>query len=484
MKVTARRIVFVLVLATFAFFVQGAGANQSSRYALVRALVENHELAIDRFADTTFDRSTVGVASYSDKAPGLSLVAAIPYALGVRLLQPREQVAPDPLALHVLTLLTVGLATAFAAVLLLGLLGELGVGEPAALIAVAGWILGTNVLAYGGMFYAHQLVAALLVIAIAAIHAAARGAPRAMVLGAGVALGLATISEYPCALLAGGVLAYAVVVLGPRRCVPLVLGGLVPGIVLAIYNTACFGAPWRLGYGTLATPGFAEKMSHGMMGITWPDPRVVVELVAREYRGMLPLSPFLVLAAPGLVWLIQRRRALGVLCAASFVGYVLLISGYAVWDGGDALGPRHLIPVLPYAVIGVAVAIDRMRGGRVIGGVLVAVSIAICTVCASVRPELPDAELHAPPVEGIEIPDYRHPITQIAFPLFVRGELGVKAQFRGYIGWVGQQTRADHTGDAYNLGEVLGLSGVATLIPLLVLWAVGGVLLARRRRMV
>jgi hypothetical protein len=302
-----------------------------------------------------------------------------------------------------------------------------------------------------------------------------------VVFGAGFALGVAAISEYPCAVLAAGVAAYAAVVLGPRRCVPLVLGGLVPGIVLAVYNTACFGAPWHLGYGALADPHFAETMSHGLMGIGWPDPSVVVELVAREYRGMLPLSPFLVLAAPGLVWLVQRRRALGVLCVASFVGYVLLISGYAVWHGGDALGPRHLIPVLPYAVIGVAVAIDRMRWGRAIGGVLVAVSIATCTVCASVRPEFPDAELHAPPVEGMEVPDYRQPITQIAFPLFARGELGMKATFRGYIGWVGQ-TRADHSGDAFNLGETLGLSGIATLIPLLLLWAAGGVLLVRRAR--
>lgn len=473
---TARRIVFLVVLASSAYFVQGAGANQSSRYGLVRALVEGHELSIDRYASTTFDRSLVGVISYSDKAPGLSLVAAIPYALGVRWLQPRATLEPDPVALHLLTLLTIGLATAFAAVLLLGLLAELGVSERASVIAVLGWTLGTNALAYTGLFYAHQLVAALLVIAIAAIHAAARGAPRLAVFGAGVALGVATISEYPCGVLVAAVAAYAARRIGLRRCLPIVLGGAVPLAVLAIYNTACFGAPWRLGYGTLATPAFAEKMSHGLMGIGWPRPRVVGELLVGSYRGMLPLSPFLVLAAPGMVWLVRRHRAFGLLCAGSFIGYVLLISGYAVWDGGAAMGPRHLVPVLPFAIVAVAVAVDRLRAGRVIGAILVAVSVAICTICVSVRPEFPDAQSLYAPVKGMEVPDYQRPITTIALPLFARGELGAKATFRGFIGWTGQQS-AGHVDDAFNLGELVGLAGVASLIPLLLVWVAAAIAL-------
>lgn len=479
--VTARRVVFLLVLATSAYFVQGAGANQSSRYGLVRALVEDHELSIDRFASTTFDRSVVGVSSYSDKAPGLSLVAAVPYALGVRLLQPRDAVEPDPVALHVLTLLTCGLATAFAAVLLLGLLAELGVTERASVIAVLGWTLGTNALAYTGLFYAHQLVASLLVIAIAAVHAAARGGARAFVFGAGAALGVVTIAEYPCAVLAAGAAVYAARVLGPRRCVPLVLGAVVPAVVLGIYNTACFGAPWRLGYGTLATPAFAEAMAHGLMGIGLPSPRVMAELLAGEYRGLLPLSPFLVLAAPGMVWLVRAHRRLGVLCAGAFAGYVVLISGYSVWDGGAAMGPRHLVPVLPFAIIAVAFGIDRLRWGRAIGLGLVGISIAICTVCVVVRPEFPDAQLSVAPVPSMEVPDYHRPIREIAFPMFARGELGAKATFRGYIGWAGQQS-ARHADDAYNLGEVLGLTGLASLVPLLVLWIVSGVALVRTLR--
>ena len=472
---------FWVVLATSAYFVQGAGANQSSRYALVRSLVENHELAITPFADTTGDRSVVGAASYTDKAPGLSLVAAIPYALGVRLLQPRDDIQPDPFALHVLTVVTCGLATAFAAVLLLGLLGELGVSPRASLIAVLGWAFGTNALAYAGLFYAHQLVAALIIVALAAIHAAARNGSRRAVFAAGAALGLATISEYPCAVLAAAIAGYAAVVLGPRRCLPLVLGAAVPLSVLAIYNTACFGAPWRIGYGTLASPYFAEQMGHGLAGISWPRAWVIRSLIASEYRGLVPLSPFLVLAAPGMMWLVDRRRALGWLCAGAFVGYVVLISGYAVWDGGASLGPRHLVPVLPFAAIAVAVAIDRIRFGHAIGGALVALSIAICTICVAVRPELPDEPEPRPIAPGVATPDYRHPIIEIALPMFVRGELGAKATAFGGIGWA-RQAGHGHDRDAYNLGEIIGLAGLPSLLPLAALWLGAGLLLARALR--
>lgn len=481
MTSAVRRLVFGLVLVSCAYFVQGAGANQSSRYALVRALVEDHQFAIDRLASSTFDRSVVGVGSYSDKAPGLSLLAAIPYALGARLAQPRGAVEPDPLALHLVTLATVSLATAFAALLLLDLLAELGIGCAAAVLAVLGWVLGTNAFAYATLFYAHQLVAALIVIAIAGVHRIARGAPRLIGFGVGFALGMIVISEYPCAVLVAGLAAYACTTAGVRRCLPIALGAVMPLVVLAIYNTACFGAPWRPGYGSLAHAGFAAAVQHGLMGIGWPDVRVAGELLGGSYRGLLPLSPFLILALPGMVWLFDRNRRLAVLCIASFFGFVLLMSGFEFWHGGAAMGPRYLVPVLPFAVIPAAVAIDRSGTGRKVGALLVAVSIAICTMCVAVRPEFPDAPQTVPPVAGMAVPDYRRPIVDIAMPMFARGALGAKATRTGWIGWVGTQ-KPGHDNDAYNLGELFGLSGLPSLIPLALIWIAFGVALVRATR--
>jgi len=458
--VTYRRFLFAISFVTCAYFVQGAGANESSRYGLLRALVEDHVLAFDRLASTTFDRAVVDLSTYTDKAPGLSLAAALPYALGVRALQ--DGVEPDPLALHLVTLATVGLATAFAAVLLFDLLLAY-VGATSALLACLGWVLGTNALAYATLFYAHQFVAALLVIALAGIRRA--DAPRALRFGVGFALGLAGISEYPAIALAGGLGIYAVATLGWRRTLPMILGALVPAVVLAAYNTACFGSPIALGYHALDNRYFQAGMSGGLAGIGAPSMRVLGALVFGEYRGLLPLSPFLAFAVPGFYLMFRRARGLAILCLASFAGYLVLMSGYRFWDGGNALGPRHLVPALPFAIIAVAFAAHRLR---VVLVVLLAWSIALCLICTAVRPELPDGPI-APPAPGIAA-DFEHPLRTIAVPMFLAGELSAKATKHGWVGWVRTQ-KPGHVDDAYNLGECLGLAGKASLLPLLAAWA-------------
>ncbi|HEX2685720.1 MAG TPA: hypothetical protein VHN14_03840, partial [Kofleriaceae bacterium] len=180
-------LLFALVMVSCSYFVQGAGPNQNSRYGLVRALVEDHTVQIDAYRTTTHDISTDGGHWYCDKAPGLSLVAAVPYALGVRLAQPDDP-EPHGLAIHLLTLATCSLATAIAAVLLLHVLVGLGLGLGASLVAVVAWVLGTNAFAYAGLFVAHQFVAALLVIALAGIRAAGRDVRRASRWGFGAGL--------------------------------------------------------------------------------------------------------------------------------------------------------------------------------------------------------------------------------------------------------------------------------------------------------
>ncbi|MEM6993273.1 MAG: hypothetical protein AAF721_22360, partial [Myxococcota bacterium] len=68
------------LLFTYGFFVDAPAWNQNSRLALTRALVEDHTTAIDRYHVTTGDKSKRGEHFYSDKAPGVSLLATVPYA--------------------------------------------------------------------------------------------------------------------------------------------------------------------------------------------------------------------------------------------------------------------------------------------------------------------------------------------------------------------------------------------------------------------
>src|SRR5512147_1433508 len=65
---------FVLLIS-YAYFYEGGGWNQNTRFDLVRAIVERHTLQIDVYHDNTGDKAELGGHWYADKAPGASLTA-------------------------------------------------------------------------------------------------------------------------------------------------------------------------------------------------------------------------------------------------------------------------------------------------------------------------------------------------------------------------------------------------------------------------
>ena len=64
-----------VLLASFAYFYEGGGWNQNTRFDLVRAIVERHTLRIDAYHENTGDKAHAGDHYYADKAPGASLTA-------------------------------------------------------------------------------------------------------------------------------------------------------------------------------------------------------------------------------------------------------------------------------------------------------------------------------------------------------------------------------------------------------------------------
>src|SRR4051794_15551991 len=82
-EVKTAAILGVLFLSSYAYFYQGGGWNQNTRFDLVRAMVERHTVQIDAYQDNTGDKAQVGEHFYADKAPGASLTA-VPAVAAVR----------------------------------------------------------------------------------------------------------------------------------------------------------------------------------------------------------------------------------------------------------------------------------------------------------------------------------------------------------------------------------------------------------------
>jgi hypothetical protein len=193
---------FVLAFGVYAYFFQAGGWNQNSRFALVRAIVEQRTLAIDDYAYNTRDLAFFRGRIYSEKAPGLSMLAVPvwaalhPLAHGER---PRGRLVH--LAAYLATVLTVSLPSAVAVVLLFRIGVRLGTPPAASAAVAAAYAFASLALPYATLFYAHQTVAALLLGAFALVfegRAEAISAGRLVVVG--VLLGYAIASEYPTAL--------------------------------------------------------------------------------------------------------------------------------------------------------------------------------------------------------------------------------------------------------------------------------------------
>ena len=471
---------FVAVFVSNAYFVQGSGINQNSRFDLVRAIVEEGRFTIDTYAANTFDRSFKGGHYYTDKAPGLSFASVLPYGVFHAVGWPRPERAA---AMHAVTVIVIDTATSLAAAFLFLTLHGMGVRRLLAALAAAAWALGTNAFAYATLYFAHQFVAALLMGAFCLLHAAKTGREAAgarwPVPVAGALASWATISEYPAAVACVFLFLYGIVVLDWRRMVPFVLGGAAPLLLLMGYNAACFDNPFTLSYTYFAEEHLKEVVDRGLFGVGVPRLRPLGQIVFGEMRGQLPLSPFLLFALPGAVDMARdtKVRSEGWLAIGMTAYFLLLSASHLRWRAGASMGPRYAVPMLPFAVLLAGRGFERVRRMRAPYGaasmaaclLLVGWSIAICTMAVAVMPEFADQRFVLSPSPEISAPDMLHPLSTFVLPLFRHGYLSVKGVTpSGMLGLA--YTAQGHEWDAFNLGEAAGLRGLWSLVPLGVVW--------------
>ncbi|MEM9453939.1 MAG: hypothetical protein AAGF11_07155 [Myxococcota bacterium] len=470
----------VALTLTYGYFVGQPAWNQNSRLALTRALVEQRTTVIDRYHVTTGDKSYRDGHFYCDKAPGASWLATVPYALlyglrrvtggelpdvRVRPLDPQGSV-PEPdarqpgdalvynlahrIALYLCGLLTGVLPTvaAAAAVFLLALRQAAGCPRTAVVVALT-FALATPAFPYATVFYGHALCGCALLWAFALValddpEPAADLAAGRRPLWVGTLLGAAVVTEYPAAVPALMITGLALWRHGPSFGLRVVLGGIPWALALAAYHVAAFGHPLSTGYDFVYREEFAEGM-RVRYGIHAPDPQALWQLLLGSYRGLFYLSPVLLLAAWGL-WPraslrgradedpgqgLPRPAMHTALAIVAF--YLLLNAGYYMWDGGAAYGPRHLVPMLGLLMLGAG------AGWRIsprLFVVLAAVGGLHMVLGAAATPEAPQ---------------HGNPVWEYAWPRARGAEAAVP-------------------GRATNLGLLLGLPGLLSLVPLLAPW--------------
>jgi hypothetical protein len=329
-----------------------------SRLCLTRALLHGH-LTIQPCAGNTIDQASYGGHNYTDKAPGLSLLA-VPATVITRLPPPSRWVSEGDFHLWAVRLLVSGVAFLLL-VFAVGRITE-GISPGNGGAALVTFAVGTLVGSLAATSFGHVLAAAL------AFGGFVSAWSRRYVVS-GLLAGTAALTDYTTAVL-GVTIAVYVLLAGTRPLLRYAAGAVPPLALLAAYNWAAFGSPFHLSYRYVANTYSSEQQS-GFFGIHAPTSHGL-HLVLVGDRGILVASPVVVAAAAGLVLLARRHRREAIVCAVAFLLILLTNVGYFNPYGGISPGPRFLVVGLPFLALGLGPAFERWRRAT---SVLAAVSI-------------------------------------------------------------------------------------------------------------
>lgn len=455
-------LLFLVLLICYAyFFPRWADWNQNSRLDLIMAIVDQGTLRIDDYYQNTGDYAYFEGHYYSDKAPGVALLGVAPYAafklmMGWHPLQ--EMLTPAThnqafsttlraggsglesqkvyfaLAQTFVTCCVVVVPSALLGVVMYGFLSFFVNRELVRVGLVLAYALATPAFAYSGNLLSHQIVAALLFGAFYLLFCLRqRKAPSWVLAPAGAMVGLAVISEYPAALIGLGISAYAIVAT-PRKPMLLAyaLAGAPFGLALAWYNLAVFHTPLPVGY--FYSSLFTEQHSTGFLSLTHPTASALWGITFGSDRGLFFLAPWLLLALPGIGGLWRRRalRAELIVVLYTVVAFLVFNASSVMWQGGFAVGPRYILPMVPFMVLLVGVFQRDWATKRLIGATTaVLVTWSVFAVWAET-------------IGGQSFPDWTpNPLFNYSLPRLISGDI------------------------ARNAGMILGLTGWASLMPLL-----------------
>lgn len=470
MKQIQLALFFALLISYTYFLPRWQDPNQNSRIDMVLAVVDDGTFQIDRYVKNTVDYAKVGDHYYSDKAPGAAFVGIPVYALlravldlpvvdgliqsvsdndalkatlredGSGLLVEKIHFAMAQVAL---TFAAAALPTALMGVLLFILLGRFLFDPWKRVVVVLAYGLLTPAFAYAGAFYGHQLAAACLFAAFYLLFMSRAPISPGALAGAGFLMGYSVISEYPAALVVAVLLIYAGYRVG-WRSLPRLGWLLAPAAMLGgglmLYNNTIFGSPFDLGYGYSEL--WVAEHSQGFMSLTAPTLRAVLGITISPFRGLFFYSPLLLLGIAGFVlwWQARVERAVFWVALAAVVSIFYFNAASGMWWGGFAVGPRYLLPMLPFLSLPLIFVLARWKQSVWVR--LVVVALFAWSLIATWGLTLAE--------QAFPSDTFQNPLVEYALPNWLRGNI------------------------ARNLGMFAGLPGLLSLAPLL---AVLGLLL-------
>lgn len=457
-------LIFLSLLVSFTYvFPRWADPNQNSRLDMVVAVVEDKTFQIDKYAKNTVDYAKVGDHYYSDKAPGASFLG-IPFYWTLRFflelplvdglvnnlaaneafqstLNPEgtginKQKVRFAIAQVFLSFLVSSIPTAFLGIFIFRVLGLWSTDILTRLIVVYTYALLTPAFTYAGAFYGHQLSAALLFLAFFILLKTEKFSNHSLIL-IGILLAYSFITEYPTILISvvlGGYLLRKLFISHKLLSMAWTfLGGLIILAPWMFYNSMIFGGPLNLGYSHSEL--WQEQHHTGFMSLTIPHWDAIWGITFSTFRGLFFYSPILLMGFPGFfLWLKAGRNRTELMIVGLIIVSMFLFNASSImWWGGFAVGPRYLLPALPFWILLFMFPIQHWGNKRWFKAVFLTLSIISFSAVWGLT------------LAGQSYPSdtIMNPLVEYAFPNWIKGNI------------------------ARNVGTLVGLKGFISIAPLL-----------------
>ena len=471
-------VLFLVCWISYGYFFHGANWGTNASMDLTRAIVAKGEFFIDEYTFNTGDLSEYNGHFYAAKNPGASFFA-VPAHFLIHIFSPNafDSFLGSQYAVHATTLFSFSLFSALAVALFFLWLRRFANYYPALGAAVV-FSLGSMFFEYSSSISAQGLVAGLYAVACYLIWKTGDGNERgqvgfAAVFATGLVLGFAVFSD-PIAIFSVPLFMVVIAVKKTKlaQWAAFFAGALIPAVLLAVYNFYSFDSIFTTAYLYQDSMFNHQDAFLGVLGA--PSLTTLYYITLHPFRGLFWSSPVMVLSLFGLLWLFKQRetRLVAFLCSGVMIIYVTFNISYMNWNGGMSVGPRHLIASLPFFSASLVMIFSGPIILRVLAIFLAGLSILVHLAVCLVNPFVPISK------------QTLNPYTEHIVSVLLKNTVSTNnisylpTSPRHYLS---QETWLEKWA-SYNVGELLGLEGLLSALPLLFVWGLAAVALVALNR--
>ena len=379
--------------------------NEQTRVYLTKAIVYNFTFTLDeqfKHYGQAVDRAKFEGHYYTDKAPGSSFLA-VPVEFFLKTIEGHKVPLRHSLISYRIFLLLI--PTAIMCFFLWTFIETRLPAKPFPLtLTMISYMIGSGALPYTQYFFGHQIVAVLLMATFLILNTSCK---YWKILIAGFLAGLCVLTELQSAPSVFLLFILLLLKLQKKRF-PNALLFLLPIFIciaaILLYNFSCFKNPFSVGYDHLDMPDVKNKFEEGIAGVTYPNLTKLFLLLFGTQNGLFVFSPLWIFSFPGIyiLWK-QNYRDLFLIISLIVISWLLFNSSANEWRGGWSVGPRFLVPVLPFLTIPASLFItwswEKFYGfARPLFAGLAGWGILVHTASVAVHPAL-DPSLENPIVE-------------------------------------------------------------------------------------